>query len=169
MALTNEVRQLYNTLVGNTATGVRIRNFPFTTENSEESVGTQLKASGNTTGAYKYAANSGNVKAIVAKNTVGSNYKLIGCALNTPSATSIFVIKLGYGAAAGGAFTAVTAKVHMEFATDAGGYVPITFPFAATVVADGSTDGVLGDAASSNAAADDTINCVVFLATGFGS
>lgn len=168
MPVGQEVRGIYNTLVGNAATGVRIQNYPFTTADTTELAGTALTASGVTTGAYKYAAGNANVKAILAKNVIGVNFKIIGCALNTPSAASIFVFKVGNGAAAGGAMTRL-AKVHMEIATDAGGYVPIFFPFAATVVADAATDAMLADAASSNAGADDTINMVLFVAVAFGT
>jgi len=146
-------------------TGVRITRYPAL------AAGTQLKASGNTTGAFKYAAAGANVKAIVAKATIGVNCKIVGVVLDTASATSIFVIKLGNGAAAGGAMTAELIELVVENASAAGGSQTMMIPgnVQAVIIADGATDAILGDAASSNAAADDTINAAVLIATAYGT
>lgn len=161
MGLAQEVRQCFTTLVA--GTGLVNTKYPVA------AAGTALTASGMTTGAYKFAAAGANVKAIVAKAGIAANYRVVGVALDTPSAASIFNIRIGRGAAAGAAVTQVLYELTVEVATDAGGYVQMNLPFVATVVADGATDAVLGDAASSNAAADDTINASVTVATGLGT
>lgn len=160
MALVQEVRQIWNQQVR--GTGLRMTRYPAT------AAGTALKASGNTTGAYKYAAASANVKQIVAKNTITGGFKIVGLALDTPSATSIFVVRAGSGTAAGAAMVQLI-ELHTEVATDAGGYVEMFFPFVATIASDGANDAIVADAASSNAAADDTINCSVSVLTGLGT
>lgn len=133
--------------------------------------GTVITCSGKTTGAFKYAAADANVKAIVAKNVIASNYKIVGFAPDTPSVLGIFVVKLGNGAAAGGALTHVAAEISYEFITLAGAYAPVMFPPGSMplVTIDGATDGILGDATSGNVAADDTIGCSVFINTGMAT
>jgi len=161
VGLAQEVRSLYNQQVR--GTGLRMTEYP------ANAAGTALKASGLTTGAYKYAAANANVKAIVAKATITENFKIVGLVCDTPSAASIFIVKIGNGAAAAGALSAQLIEVRFEIATDAGGYPGLQFPFVGTVVPDAATDGILGDAASSNAAADDTINASVSVLTGLGT
>lgn len=131
--------------------------------------GTSLKASGMTTGAYKFAAAGANVKQIVAKNTLAINWTIAGFGLDTFSATSIFVIRLGNGAAAGAAVTQVLAEYKVNEITAAGVCNTTTIPYAAQVQNNGTTDALLADAASSNAGADDTVVIAVSVLTGFGS
>lgn len=161
MGLAQQVNQLFNQLVQ--GTGVRITKYPV------DAAGTTLTASGMTTGAYKFAAAGANVKSIVAKATITGNYRVIGVALDTPSATSIFVVRVGGGTAAGAVLGRIAFEAVMEVATDAGGYVSIVFPFAPTITSDGTNDLLGGDLASSNAGADDTANCSVLVATALGT
>lgn len=161
MGLAQQVQQLWLQGVG--GTGVRITKYPV------DAAGVALTASGMTTGAYKFAAAGANVAEIVAKATITENYRVVGVALDTPSAASIFVVRIGTGAAAAAAMTVVLFELGLEVATDAGGYVSMLLPFVATTVADGLTDAILGDLASSAAGADDTANATVFVATGAGT
>lgn len=160
MGLAQQVAQIWLAMVG--GSGVRITKYPI------DAVGTTLTASGMTTGAYKFAAASANVKSIVAKATILVNYRIIGVALDTPSAVAIEVIRIGTGTAAGAALV-VAFEAVMEVATDAGGYVSMIFPATFTQSPDGVNDLVGGDLASSNAAADDTANVSVLIQTGLGS
>lgn len=130
--------------------------------------GVSLTASGSTTGAYKFAAANANVKQIVAKNTVGANYRLVWANFNTYSATSIFVIRLGSGSAAGTAIAQIV-EIMMTEISNVGVSPPQWFRYSPTVTANGTTDAILGDAASSNAGADDTIVASVGVATLIGT
>lgn len=160
MGLPQQVQQTWLALVG--GAGVRITKYPV------DAAGTTLTASGMTTGAYKFAAASANVKSIVAKATILVNYRIIGVALDTPSAVAIEVVRIGTGTAAGAALV-IAFECTMEVATDAGGYVSMIFPITFTRTPDGVNDLVGGDLASSNAGADDTANASVFIQTGMGT
>jgi len=161
MGLMQLVQTVYNQVVGGVG--------PVVTKYPANAAGTALTASGMTTGAYKFAAAGANVKAIVAKATITSQYRIVALGLDTPSANSLFVIRVGRGAAAGAAVTQVLMEIHANLAVANGPFTPIVFPFIATVAADGATDAVLADAASSNAGADDTIQASVSVMTGMGS
>ena len=165
MSLSSFVQSVYNAVQGQGGSGVQITRYP------SQAVSIKLTASGKTTGAWKYAAANANVAAILAKATIlGNPWRLAWFALDTLSATSNFVVKLGVGAAAAGAFT----KVFGEFAissttvTAAGEYVvqPVSLPLLHMpfVTPDGATDGILGDLASSGVAADDTAYIAVGVA-----
>ena len=165
MSLMSFVQSVYNAVQGQGGSGVQITRYP------SQAASVALKASGKTTGAWKYAAANANVAAILAKGTItGNPWRLAWFALDTPSATSLFVVKLGVGAAAAGAFT----KVFGEFAmntvnvTAVGEYtipaVQIPLMHMPFVTPDAATDGILGDMASSGTAADDTANVAVGVA-----
>lgn len=158
MGLGAFIQKVYNAQVG--GTGVIMTKYPVA------AVGTALKASGNTTGAYKFAAVGANTKAIIAAGALTAPFKIAGYFVDTPSAASIFNFRIGRHSAAGATMTQVIAESGMEVATDAGGYVPVFFPpgSVATINVD-ANNGVMGDAASSNAGADDTINMSVFINT----
>lgn len=131
--------------------------------------GTALKASGLTTGAYKFAAAGANVKAIVAKATIAAVWQIVAFALDTFSATSIFIIRLGNGAAAGGVLTTVQGEYKVTEISAAGVSNSVSLPYAGQTVNNGVADAVLADAASSAAGADDTVNIHVSVMTGFGA
>jgi hypothetical protein len=166
MAFAQQVQQVFLAEVA--GSGVTIARYP------SQAAGVALSASGKTTGAYKYAAANANVKQILAKGTLASGtlFRIVGCVLDTPSAASTFVIKLGVGTGAG---TAINRSIEFGFSvvtvTAAGEYplMPVWFRYAPTIVADGANDAILGDAASSNVAADDTINVAALVATGMGT
>lgn len=146
-----------------TGAGIRVTKYPV------NAAGTSLTASGLTTGAYKFAAAGANVKAIVAINTVGANWRYAGFALNTFSATSIFVIRLGSGTGAGVAMTIVAGEWVVNEISAAGVMASVPINWAPTVVANGTSDACLGDAASSAAGADDTVVCSLSIMTGMGT
>lgn len=160
MALTQESRELWAQFVG--GTGLRNTKYPV------NAAGVSLTASGLTTGAYKFAAAGANVKSVVAKATVTTNFKIVGLCLNTFSATSIFVVRLGYSTAAAVAIATIAAEVVVNEITAAGVVPFMLLPATATQVADGTNDLIAGDAASSNAAADDTVVVSVTVQTGIG-
>lgn len=162
MSFPQQVGRLFNAVVA--GSGVTITRYP------ANAAGTALKASGNTTGAYKYAAASANVKQILAAATITSGpFRILGFVLDTLSAASIFVIKLGSGTGAG---TALNRAVEWGWneVTAVGQIGPVVFPasYVPTIPNDGVNDAILGDAASSNVAADDTVNCAVFVAQNIG-
>ena len=161
MAFPQMIASLFNANIG--GSGARLTRYPAL------AAGTALKASGNTTGAFKYAAASANVKAVVAAGGITVPFRIVGFVLDTPSAASVFVIKLGSGTGAG---TALNRAIEMGWneKTDVGAWGPVILPasMVPTIPVDGVNDALLADAASSNVAADDTINCAVFVATGFG-
>jgi len=156
MPLTSEVRSIYSVIA---KTGVVITKYPVA------AAGTACTGSGNTVGAYKFSAAGANVKAIVAAAVITETYKVSAVTLDTPSATSIFVVRIGRGAAAGVAMTAVGFEFVIEIATDAGGYPPVSMPFPTSVASD-ANNGVLAEITSSNAGADDTAGISVSVATG---
>lgn len=139
-----------------------------TTKYPVNAAGTSLTASGMTTGAYKFAAANANVKAPVAKAVITSQWRLAWFGLNTFSATSIFVIRLGSGSAAATAIATISEWFCNEISA-AGVMAAVPIPWAATVVANGTTDAVLADAASSNAGADDTVVLSIGIQTGMGN
>jgi len=161
VGMAQQITKLYLQLVE--GTGLRVTNYP------ANAVGAATTGSGNGTGAYKYKAAGAQSKAIVAAGGITSRYKIIGTLLDTPSAASIFLWRLGRGTAAGAAIAAVLAEVRAEVATDAGGYPHISLPYAATVPIDGVNDALIVEMTSSNAAADDTANISASVLTGLGS
>jgi hypothetical protein len=162
MSFPQQVGRLFNASIA--GSGVTITRYP------ANAAGTALKASGNTTGAYKYAAASANVKQILAAATITSGpFRIVGFVLDTASAVSIFVIKVGSGTGAG---TALNRQVEIgwNLKSDVGSFSPVILPAGCipTIPNDGVNDAILADAASSNVAADDTINCAVFVAQNIG-
>ncbi len=144
---------IYQQLVG--GSGLRTTRYPI------NAAGTTLTASGKTTGAYKFAALGANVAAIVAKATLLVPWRLAWVSLDNPSAASIYVVRLGRGAAGGAAMATVLYEANAT--------VEKPLPWCATVLPDALTDALLGDLASSNVAADDTALCSVGVMTGMGS
>ena len=161
MGLAQQVHGLWLQQVS--GTGLRVTNYP------AQAVGPTVTGSGNGTGAYKYKAAGAQSKAIVAAGGITARYKIIGTLLDTPSATSIFLWRLGRGTGAATALAAVLAEVRAEVATDAGGYPALALPWAATVNVDGVNDALLVEMTSSNAAADDTANISASVLTGLGT
>ncbi len=163
-SLSGLVQQIWLRSVG--GTGVRITKYPV------NAIGTALTCSGKTTGAYKFAAANANVKAVVAAATITTNFRIAGIGLDTPSASSIFVLRIGSGTGAG---TAVQQIVETHFSTTivtaVGTHAQMAqwFPYSPTVIADGTNDAILADATSNNAGADDTINVTALVATGIGT
>lgn len=162
MGLAQEVRTIYNQQVQ--GTGLRMTRYPVI-----NNAGSKLTASGNTTGAYKYAAAGANVIALAAAGAITTRFKIVGLAIDTPSAASIFVFKLGRGTASAAAFGAQLVEGGFEVATDAGGYVEMFWPAVATVAIDGVNDALVADLASSNAVADDTLLAAASVLTGLGT
>lgn len=165
MAFPQIIQQLGNALIF--GAGTTVTRYPAGAASSG------LTAAGKAVGAYKYAAANANVVAIVAKAVVAANWRFAWLTLDTPSATSLFVIKLGHGAGAAGAFSGNTMELGYNFltVTAAGELVlpPIWIPYSPYVANDGATDGVLADCASNNAAANDTINAAVGIMTSLGT
>jgi len=166
MPLATRVNQIYLSHVS--GSGVRITRYPTTVGNT----GKALTASGNTTGAWKYAAAGANVVEVVAPGTIVVNFKIVGIAVDTPSAASNFVIKVGTGGnGTGAAMGTELFEIQFEFETDAGWYESTMLPSSvqAQITVDGVTDSIDADAASDNALADDTINFHALVATGYGT
>ncbi len=145
-------------LVGNINQAKRYTAALVQTRYPQELIGVQLTASGMTTGKYAYRAAGANEATIVATSGITTEFWLAGIGLHTPSAGSIFVIKICQGVA--GTPATRRAEFHKEFATDAGPFpsimVPIPLYYPALLQ-------VSGDAASNNVAADDTIRCAVLI------
>lgn len=156
MSLPGEIKSLYNLGLG---TGLVVTKYPV------NAAGVSLLASGKTTGVYKFAAANANVKQIVAKNIVGANFRLVWLGLDTFSATGIYIIRLGSGTGAAAAIARIV-ELYANEITAAGALGIMPIPQSPLVTFDGANDAILGDAASSNVGADDTVVASVGVLTG---
>ncbi len=151
----------YQALVG--GTGLTVTKYPI------DAVGVTLTASGKTTGVYKFAAAGANVAQIVAKAVLLVPWRLAWCGLNTFSATGVFIIRLGRAAGGAVAMTQVLAELFANEISAAGTEAQKNIPWCATVLPNAATDAVVGDAASNNAGADDTVVASVGIMRGMGT
>ncbi len=161
MGLAQQVQQLFLAAIGGQNTVTTI--YPVA------AAGVAIKGSGSTTGAFKFAAAGANVAEVVAKNTVGKTWRIGNFGIDTMSALDIIVVRLGKGAAAGQAMSAVLYERKFNEITLAGLEPSADVPWysTASVPADGATDGCYADLANASAA-DITAKIHVGITTGFG-
>jgi hypothetical protein len=162
MGLAQQVAQIFNVQIQ--GVGMVVAVYP------TAAAGTALKGSGSTTGAMKFAAAGANVKQVVAKATLTPQWRLSSWGIDTMSALDIINVRLGAGAAGGAAMTQVLweQKAHQITLAGTEPYSSIPWGATATIVSNGTTDGVLADLANASAA-DITANIHLGIATGFGS
>lgn len=140
------IKAIYDELIDIGA--VQLTRFP------SQAIGAALKASGNTTGVYLYAAAGANQVQIrtAAQNTLG--YWVWGMGIDTPSASSIFVLWLGRGTIAN-AVLAAEREIAVVQVTAVGTYAIPEVEFPRPILVRAAV-GVAMDLASNNAGADDT-------------